>query len=641
MTAQSIRFVYTDSKGDQQIVASTLGQGAEINRVRQNRNFRDTNKLKVWGGSKMFNAFPQQISEFQGPEPEIFMEEKVNGSFETVARVYSKGSGDIKDKESVCVTLYGFQRYVEDQQVSISNTTTDIVDVAGKLADEIDGSYVIDAPAEADVSGGYPSVDGYSYGGKADRVIQELTRDYNFNLLFTDRTDNNGNNVIRFEPEGFGGAVDTLDSNTTGLVFDNWEKERTENIVNKVEVEAVNSNGVNVTGTASNQDMINKYGVKFERVQLQFVESQSEADLIAEERLKPGKDSNGNDITTPPEGGVVNLPTDTFRQGIENDSVNVVDNELNIDDSFTVSKHKLFYPSGRSELHLDFEDEKLEERAAKDKYLGDRNSELITSVQEDVGNQSVSDNTDGQSVNLQRDQDVDADGSSTDFPKELRRDPNTEIFTDGGSSEIDSSQATETGVNGFAGSFAQLGSINATFSDGEGADMYFSVQVDYDGSNPSIAPTTVGVNHDFVLRDKTNGIDFPQSLITLQTRHTALDTTNDGNVDFVTTETVEGVIHMPENPNGNEYELRAKPSVDVTYGSEIAFVQYDEHDHDDDIEIEDEDGNTRPDMVKSTTAEANITSQPKFTEDGQHVHTIDVTTEQDLIDLLGQDLVNR
>jgi len=45
--------------------------------------------------------------------------------------------------------------------------------------------------------------------------------------------------------------------------------------------------------------------------------------------------------------------------------------------------------------------------------------------------------------------------------------------------------------------------------------------------------------------------------------------------------------------------------------------------------------------VKSTTAEANITSQPKFTEDGQHVHTIDVTTEQDLIDLLGQDLVNR
>jgi len=371
MTAQSIRFVYTDSKGDQQIVASTLGQGAEINRVRQNRNFRDTNKLKVWGGSKMFNAFPQQISEFQGPEPEIFMEEKVNGSFETVARVYSKGSGDIKDKESVCVTLYGFQRYVEDQQVSISNTTTDIVDVAGKLADEIDGSYVIDAPAEADVSGGYPSVDGYSYGGKADRVIQELTRDYNFNLLFTDRTDNNGNNVIRFEPEGFGGAVDTLDSNTTGLVFDNWEKERTENIVNKVEVEAVNSNGVNVTGTASNQDMINKYGVKFERVQLQFVESQSEADLIAEERLKPGKDSNGNDITTPPEGGVVNLPTDTFRQGIENDSVNVVDNELNIDDSFTVSKHKLFYPSGRSELHLDFEDEKLEERAAKDKYLGE------------------------------------------------------------------------------------------------------------------------------------------------------------------------------------------------------------------------------------------------------------------------------
>jgi len=393
MTAQSIRFVYTDSNGDQQIVASTLGQGAEINRVRQNRNFRDTNKVKVWGGSKMFNAFPQQISEFQGPEPEIFMEEKVNGSFETVARVYSKGSGDIKDKESVCVTLYGFQRYVEDQQVSISNTTTDIVDVAGKLADEIDGNYVIDAPAEADVSGGYPSVDGYSYGGKADRVIQELTRDYNFNLLFTDRTDNNGNNVIRFEPEGFGGAVDTLDSNTTGLVFDNWEKERTENIVNKVEVEAVNSNGVNVTGTALNQDMINKYGVKFERVQLQFVESQSEADLIAEERLKPGKDSNGNDITTPPEGGVVNLPTDTFRQGIENDSVNVVDNELNIDDSFTVSKHKLFYPSGRSELHLDFEDEKLEERAAKDKYLGDRNSELITEGQQDVGNQNVDGNT--------------------------------------------------------------------------------------------------------------------------------------------------------------------------------------------------------------------------------------------------------
>jgi hypothetical protein len=454
MTAQSIRFVYTDSNGDQQTVASTLGQGAEINRVRQNRNFRDTNKVKVWGGSKMFNAFPQQISGFQGPEPEIFMEEKVNGSFETVARVYSKGSGDIKDKESVCVTLYGFQRYVEDQQVNISNTTTDIVDVAEKLANEIDGSYVIEAPDEVDVSGGYPSVDGYSYSGKADRVIQELTRDYNFNLLFTDRTDNNGNNVIRFEPEGFGGAVDTLDSNTTGLVFDNWEKERTENIVNKVEVDAVNSNGNNVTGTASNQDMIDKYGVKFERVQLQFVESLSEADLIAEERLKPGKDSNGNDITTPPEGGVVNLPTNTFRQGIENDSVNVVDNELNIDDTFTVSKHKLFYPSGRSELHLDFEDEKLEERAAKDKYLGDRNSELITDTQTDVGGQNVNGNT--EDVNDQYDSHSAAQGD---------HDVSGQTFTET-TDDTESNEGRATFSNVSDGFVASL-EINTDFVSGE------------------------------------------------------------------------------------------------------------------------------------------------------------------------------
>jgi len=454
MTAQSIRFVYTDSNGDQQTVASTLGQGAEINRVRQNRNFRDTNKVKVWGGSKMFNAFPQQISGFQGPEPEIFMEEKVNGSFESVARVYSKGSGDIKDKESVCVTLYGFQRYVEDQQVNISNTTTDIVDVAEKLANEIDGSYVIESPDEVDVSGGYPSVDGYSYSGKADRVIQELTRDYNFNLLFTDRTDNNGNNVIRFEPEGFGGAVDTLDSNTTGLVFDNWEKERTENIVNKVEVDAVNSNGNNVTGTASNQDMIDKYGVKFERVQLQFVESLSEADLIAEERLKPGKDSNGNDITTPPEGGVVNLPTNTFRQGIENDSVNVVDNELNIDDTFTVSKHKLFYPSGRSELHLDFEDEKLEERAAKDKYLGDRNSELITDTQTDVGGQNVNGNT--EDVNDQYDSHSAAQGD---------HDVSGQTFTET-TDDTESNEGRATFSNVSDGFVASL-EINTDFVSGE------------------------------------------------------------------------------------------------------------------------------------------------------------------------------
>jgi len=412
MTAQNIRFVYTDNTGTDQIVASTVGEGAEINRTTQFRNFRDVNKVKVWGGRGLFNAFPQQKNQFNTTEPEILMQEEVSGTWTTVGRFFAKDSGDIKDKESVAVTLYGFQRYVEKQDVSISNTITDIVDVAEKLPAEIEGSYVIESPAEADVDGGYPSVDGYSYNGKAETLIQELTRDYKWTMLFTDRTDGSGNNIIRFEPKGYGGAVDTLDSNTTGLVFDDWEKERTENIVNKVKVQGVDSNGNKVSATATNQDMIDKYGVKFEKVALKYIQTSTEAQQIAEERLKPGKDSNGNDITTPPEGGIVNLPTLTFRQGIENDSVNVVDSELNIDDAFTVNKHKLYYPSGRSELHLDFEDEKTEDRAAKDKYLGDRNNSLFPNQLRNAGLQSFSGDTGSAPSNTQRDPETGIDGDS-------------------------------------------------------------------------------------------------------------------------------------------------------------------------------------------------------------------------------------
>ena len=410
--AEQFRFRYVDNNGDDQIIASNVGDGAQIDNVKQTRRFRDTHKIMVWGDIQLFNAFPQDKTNFQSNEPEIFFEQPDGqGGWETKKRVYAKDSGNIKNKDTCKVKLYGFYRYNSKQPVDIGTISTDIVDVLEAMANDLDGDYFVEAPAEANVDGGYPSVDGYSANNNAAVVLNDVTRELsNWSVRFLDETDNSGNYIIRAEPKGFGGAVDTLDSNTTGLRFESWNKEKTENIVNKVEVIGTDDSGNKITSAAKNQFMIDRYGEKFESIKVGYLASQSDADQIANNRLVPGKDSNGDDIEDPPESGKVSLPTLNFDDGVENDSFNIVDSDLGIDDTFTCVTQHLFYPSGRSELVFEFEQERLEDRAQKDNYLGDERARLLPSQQKNLGSQTIdtdNSNTTTASADLSKSGDVD------------------------------------------------------------------------------------------------------------------------------------------------------------------------------------------------------------------------------------------
>jgi hypothetical protein len=173
-----------------------------------------------------------------------------------------------------------------------------------------------------------------------------------------------------------------------------WEKNKTDNVINKVTVTGVNKKtGNQVTATANNNSIQNKIGVKSrDNVKIGYLNASSDSDAesdaqeIAESLLRPGKG-----ISELPESGRVKTPV--FSDNIVNDSVQFVSNRLNIDDTFTVKEQRNFFPEGASELDLNFEKEGLEGAARQSQNLRDERSRLLSSSQQDVGNQTVDGNT--------------------------------------------------------------------------------------------------------------------------------------------------------------------------------------------------------------------------------------------------------
>jgi len=348
---EDIRFTYTDSNSNQQVIASTVtGQGLDIDRAKEERRAKNTDKISVWGNNSLYASFPQDRSNFESNEPEINVEQLVDGTWEQHNRVFAKDTGTIKKRNQCKVTLYGFFQYTGQQDIDIGPINTNIVDAMDAVITALNGDYVLDTPNSGDVPGGYPSVDDYTLKDKAKKAYKELQRNFDWSLQFTGEKDGSGNVIVRFEPEGFGGSVDTIDENTSGLQVLNWSEERTNSIVNKVEVigtiETTNSEGETVTeqvsATATNDTMINRYGVKFERIKVGFLGSQSEAQRIAENNLTPGLDESGNDITEPTRSEKIKVPTLNFKDGVENDSFNVNITQLEVDDTFTCVQQNLY-----------------------------------------------------------------------------------------------------------------------------------------------------------------------------------------------------------------------------------------------------------------------------------------------------------
>jgi len=467
------RFRYVDSNGNDQIIASTGGNGGQpLDRIKETRRNKDTHIIVAWSNRSLFGEFPTDRTQFQADEPEIFFEQFRDGSWEIQNRVYAKDSGTTTTGGNYKIKLYGFQKYGEEQQVNITNTTTHTVDVAEKLAAELDSNYVIDAPAEANVPGGYPQVDSYSLNGRAGKVVREITRDFksdgnDWTINWTGQTDANGNYIIRYEPEGFGGAVDTLDDSIVGLQVQNWKKERTDQIINKTKVVGTLDDGTDVTGTAENTTMINRYGVKFRSYQVGYLGSSAEADRIAGNKLQPGLDANGNDITESPESGTLKVPTLNYREGVENDSFNVVLPEIDVDDTFTCVTQKLYYPANNTELVFEFEKEGLEDQAEGRNALNEERAKIYSS-----GDQSIDINFGD--FNAENDT-AEADNSTTEDDEDPGVGGNT--GQSGPNTFIDDADDTTTLSGGIGTGFEQVASHSANVGSNGAAGVVIYITV--------------------------------------------------------------------------------------------------------------------------------------------------------------------
>ncbi len=268
MSVLSRRFKleYNDAVDGTTVIAET-GQdtGAlKIDRHVQIRRQKDPDILKLWlEGSNFGEAIPTRKSEFGQAqngtdEPEILYKQydPDTDSFVTQGRYYAKNTGTIDENGNLALKLYSFHKFTARQSVDTGTTTTNVEDA---LNDVLPTGYVADVPTGATP----PSVDGYSINARREKGYHELTRDYKWTLTFTGELDGSNNYLVKYEPEGFGGTVDTIientqagryniiDVDTTNEVF-TVSGDRTQELVVNQAILVTNSTGNDGTFTVNN-----------------------------------------------------------------------------------------------------------------------------------------------------------------------------------------------------------------------------------------------------------------------------------------------------------------------------------------------------------------------------------------------------
>jgi len=109
-----------------------------------------------------------------------------------------------------------------------------------------------------------------------------------------------------------------------------------------------------------------------------------------------------------------------------------------------------------------------------------------------------------------------------------------------------------------------------------------------------------------------------------------------GATDQAYTVSASQYLHAPFNWNNNEFEVQYNIDVNGLVDAQIFYSYHgsEGHVHYDDIEIERGDTNKQqPEAVLETDPQANITTQPVYTDNG-HFHVIDSTTSAKNINLL-------
>jgi len=222
-TTRRFKLEYTDSSETVQTIAE-LGQdtGAlSIDRFVEFKRKSDPDILKVWlEGDNFGNTIPTRKSEFGTAsngtdEPEIRLKQynPDTSSFDLINRFYAKNKGTINENGELALKLYSFFKFTARQSVQ-TGTVNDTngngsVDIEDALNATLPTGYAADVPGSVTP----PEVTGYSLDARREKGFHELTRDFKWAMTFTGNLDGSNNALVKYEPEGFGGTVDTLVSN--------------------------------------------------------------------------------------------------------------------------------------------------------------------------------------------------------------------------------------------------------------------------------------------------------------------------------------------------------------------------------------------------------------------------------------------
>lgn len=222
-TTRRFKLEYTDSGENVQTIAE-LGQNTgalSIDRFVEFKRKNDPDILKVWlEGDDFGNTIPTRKSEFGTAsngtdEPEIRLKQynPDTSSFDLINRFYAKNKGTINENGELALKLYSFFKYTARQSVQ-TGTVNDTngngsVDIEDALNATLPTGYAADVPGSVTP----PEVTGYSLDARREKGFHELTRDFKWAMTFTGDLDGSNNALVKYEPEGFGGTVDTLVSN--------------------------------------------------------------------------------------------------------------------------------------------------------------------------------------------------------------------------------------------------------------------------------------------------------------------------------------------------------------------------------------------------------------------------------------------
>jgi len=423
------RLVYTDSSGTSHVLGvsgtgktdlpgSSPDAEYSINNASLDRKLRDPNVLKIRGESSLLGNIPLTKSEFDGDEPELFWQgwDETNSEWFNEFRGYAESRGSINQDGEFAVKLYSHMKYLAEREISVSVSSLTSLDSI--LEQGLPSDYVVEVPSDVTPV----ELADYSISDQGQVFFRELTRPYEYTLAFTGEVDTNGNNIVRYQPLGYGGILETItgkrdsvDGDLDGL-FKEWEKADTKNVVNKFRVEAVDPSGNKIEETVTDSSSISEYGERFDSISIDYpLSGASDAQEIGNSLLNP----------QPGEGGKVRIPR--IDGDLTNGTFEVIDSQRNIDDAFTCVKQKSFYPENTTYLTFEFEGPE-EAQAQKNVDIRNERASLSTVNQQNLGSTTFSGTTGGDTSNAERDpNDNGVEGNTSN----AQRDPNDNGITIG------------------------------------------------------------------------------------------------------------------------------------------------------------------------------------------------------------------